>query len=63
MNIHVDTMHPRLFVLRKTPLVEKATIVNVDHTQQRGKKRTEPFSSTITTYYGSTNPYKKNEEA
>jgi len=56
-------MHPKLSVLLKTQLVEKATIVNADHTQQKRKKRTSPFSSTITTYLGSTNPYKKNEEA
>ncbi len=31
MKIHVDTAHPRLFALRKTQLVKKATIVNANH--------------------------------
>ncbi len=63
MKTHVDIAHPRLFVLRKTQLVKKAIIVNVEHTWQRGKKRTRPSSSAITTYFGSTNPYKNNDEA
>jgi len=32
MKTHVDITHLRLFVLRKTQLVEKAIIVNVEHT-------------------------------
>jgi hypothetical protein len=63
MKIHVDIAHPRLFVLRKIQLVEKEIIVNVEHTWQRGKKRTKPSSFAITTYFGSTNPYKNNDEA
>ncbi len=62
MKTHIDITHPRLFVLRKTQLVENAIIVNVEHTWQRGKKRTRPSRYAITTYFGSTNPYKNNDE-
>jgi len=62
MKSHLDIAHPRLFMLRKTQLVEKAIFVNVKHTRQRGKKRTRPSSFAITTYFGSTNPYKNNDE-
>jgi phytoene dehydrogenase-like protein len=63
MKTHVDIAHPRFFVLRKTQLVKKAIIGNVKYTQQKRKKRTRPFSSAITTYFGFTNPYKNNDEA
>jgi hypothetical protein len=63
MKTHVDIAHPRLFVLRKTQLVEKAIIVNVEYTRQRGKKRTRPSSYAITTYFGSINTYENNDEA
>jgi hypothetical protein len=62
MKTHVDIANPRLFLLRKTQLVKKAIIVNVKYTWQRGKKRARPSSSAITTYFGSTNPYKNNDE-
>jgi hypothetical protein len=47
MKTHVDIAHPRFFVLKKTQHVKKAIIVNVEHTWQRGKKRTRPSSSPL----------------
>jgi len=57
---HVDYIHPRLFAQRKSQLTKKTTMgTDVGHVSQQGKKRTRPFSSVITTYFGSTNPFKK----
>ncbi len=52
MKTHVDIAHPKLFALRKTQLAKKATIVNANHTWQKGKKRTRASSFTITLILG-----------
>jgi len=61
MKTHVDSIHPRLFAQKYSQLAKKATMGNdVNHVRQQGKERRRPFSFVITTYFGSTNPFKKN---
>jgi hypothetical protein len=63
MKTHVDSIHPWLFTQRKSQLAKKATMgSDADHVQQQGEKRTRPFSFIITTYFGSTKPFKKINE-
>jgi hypothetical protein len=64
MKTNVDSIHPWLFVQRKSQLAKKATMgSDASHVSQQGKKRTRPFSSITTIYFGSTNPFKKINEA
>jgi hypothetical protein len=64
MKNDVDSIHPSLFAQRKSQFGKKATMGNdAGHVWQHGKKMTRPFSSIITTYFGSTNPFKKINEA
>jgi hypothetical protein len=39
MKTHVDFAHPKLFVKNKVQVVEKLIAVDVNHSQQHGKKR------------------------
>jgi hypothetical protein len=39
MKTHVEFAHPKLFVLIKVQVVEKIIVVDVNHSQQHGKKR------------------------
>jgi hypothetical protein len=64
MKTRVDSIHPWLLAQRESQLAEKATMgSDAGHELQQGKKKTRPFSSIITTYFGSTNPFKKINEA
>ncbi len=64
MTTHVDFIHPGLFVQRKSQLAKKATMgSDADHVRQQRKKKIRPFNFVITTYFGSTNPFKKIDEA
>jgi hypothetical protein len=38
MKTHVDFVHPKLFVKKKMQVVEKLIVVDVNHSQQHGKK-------------------------
>jgi hypothetical protein len=39
MKTHVDFAHPKLFVKKKVQVVEKIIMVDVNHSQQHGKKK------------------------
>jgi hypothetical protein len=38
MKTHVDFAHPKLFVKKKVQVVEKIRVVDVNYSQQHGKK-------------------------
>jgi hypothetical protein len=61
MKIHVEIGHPKLWAHRKHICSEK--VVTFDHTQQLGKKKAEPSSYAITTFFCAKNPYKKFDDA
>jgi hypothetical protein len=63
MKIHVDYVHPKLSTQSKIQLVEKETMGDENHVQRQGKKKIRTSNCVIAIYVGSTNFYKKTNEA
>ncbi len=64
MKTHVDFAHPWLVEKRKLILIEKSMAkgFEANHIQKSRNEKVEPFGLTITTFIGSTNPYKHGDE-
>lgn len=62
---HVDSAHFCLVVKRKLILIKKSMVKHVDSylNQQLGMKKVGSSWSTITTFFGSANPYKHGDES
>ncbi len=39
MKTHFDFAHPKLFVKKQVQVIEKIIVVDINHSQQHGKKR------------------------
>ena len=59
MRKHIDMAHPHLVSLRVAQVGQTA---KVEHNRQASKKRLLPSGSSITTFFGSMNPYKKMDQ-
>ncbi len=64
MKMHVDNVHPHSLIERKSILSEMVVVKlsETHHSQQHGKKRVGAIHTTITSFFGSTNPYKNADD-
>jgi len=62
MNIHVHSIYHK-YVERKTQLAKKGSNGWYKLFMARRERKGGPLSLLITTYFGSTNPYKNNDKA